>query len=253
MRRLYVAILAGIVLAALVSGCTSSNNDRTLQVLSQMYKVNDYHMFRYAGNGTFDNASFPMDIQYDIGVRYGDEIYRNLAAVHSNMTMHSITFMTLNLSEFGQSAINQSTISQPYKIPLVDIYMAIDIYADKSSNKTLGGHMMGALGDGNLMGAPGNATILDRDMNESELKDIDNRSAQYMDMSKSRAPLTYVGRDNIVYQDRTYDCTVYNFTSMNMPYTAWYSPEVPLPLKVTGINMTELGPVYVTMDLQEWG
>jgi hypothetical protein len=72
-------------------------------------------------------------------------------------------------------------------------------------------------------------------------------------MSKSRAPLTYVGRDNIVYQGRTYDCTVYNFTSRNMPYTAWYSPEVPLPLKFTGINMTELGPVFVTMDLLEWG
>jgi len=252
MRRFYTAILAGIVLAVLISGCAGSNNSKTLQVLSQMYDVNGYHMFRYTGNGTLNNASLPTDAQYDIGVKYGDEIYQGVAALHANMTMHSITFITLNQSWFNTSAPGQPALNHSLKIPLLDLYMAIDAYADKSSNRTLGGHITGVYGDGHVMGATKGEIFLDRDLNESELKDIDNRSAQYLDMSKSRTPLTYVGRDNIVFRGRTYDCAMYNFTSMDMPYTAWYTPEVPLPLRFTCINRTVMGPVYMTMNLEEW-
>ena len=112
--------------------------------------------------------------------------------------------------------------------------------------------MMGASGSGLLSSTIGSGSILDRDMNESELMDIDNKSAEFLDMSKSRAPLTYVGKDNVVFQGRTYDCTMYNFTARDMPYTAWYSPDVPMPLKFKCINSTVLGPLYMTYDLQEW-
>ncbi len=252
MRRLYVAILAGIVLAVLVSGCTSSNNGKTLQVLSQMYDVSDYHMFRYTGNATFNNASLPIDIDNDIRVWYGDEIYKGVAAIHSNMTQHYIEYMALNQSELGKSGLNLSVLNMSSKFPLMDLYLGVDVYTDKSSNKTLGGHMICTSGSSLLSGFMGSRPILDRDMNESELADIDNRSAEFLDMSKSRAPLTYVGKDNVVFQGRTCECTMYNFTAMDMPYTAWYSPDVPMPLKFKCINSTVLGPMYMTMDLQEW-
>ncbi len=116
--------------------------------------------------------------------------------------------------------------------------------------------MMGASGGwllGLLTSAQGRQVILDRDMNESELLDIDNKSAEFLDMSKSRAPLTYVGMDNVVFQGRTYDCTVYNFTARDMPYTAWYTPDVPVPVKFKCINSTVVGPLYMTMKLEEWG
>lgn len=239
-----------------MSGCTSSNNGKTLQVLSQLYDVSDYHMFRYTGNATFNNLSLPLDSDYDIGVWYGDEIYKGVAAVHSNMTQHLIEYMTLNQSELGGSGLNLSALNMSTKFPLMDIFIAVDVYTDKSNNKTLGGHMMGASGGG-LFGlinsSQGRQPILDRDMNESELMDIDNKTATFLDMSKSRAPLTYVGKDNVVFQGRTYECTMYNFTAMDMPYTAWYTPAVPVPVKFKCINSTVLGPLYMTMDLQEWG
>ncbi len=103
-----------------LSGCTSSNNGKTLQVLSQMYDVSDYHMFRYTGNATFDNESMPLDFNYEIGLWYGDEIYKGVAAVHSNMTQHLMEYMTLNQSQLGESGLNLSALNMS-NMPLLDM------------------------------------------------------------------------------------------------------------------------------------
>lgn len=62
-------------------------------------------------------------------------------------------------------------------------------------------------------------------------------------------PLAYAGCETVAYGGMHYNCSVYNITADDTKYTVWYSPALPLPVKI----VADRAGASKTYELAGWG
>lgn len=237
MRHLYMVILAGIVLAVLVSGCSGNPTkapgstptptppagtqtpaptwnavDAPARV-DQLFHLDSLHWYRY--RSTISSSNMVLSSLYLF--EYSDETYGGTAAKR--------TRITANDTVTGLESIS-------------------DIYMSKSDGRSLGGSVKSF-----IYGNPVSETNIEAGQGANYLKnDLANQA-----MASGGAALTNSGQDKVTVDGTTYTCSRYDYNSGGVAYTAWYTPQAPAPVKVAWVDKNVQGGARMTLELLGWG
>lgn len=236
MRRLYTAILACIVLAVLVSGCSGVNPaskpcptptspagtptpsptwnavDAPARV-DQLFHLDNINWYLYRASLSSDTVNLSSLYKFE----YSDETCEGTAARHTRITAND-------------------TVSGLENI--------VDIYTSKADGRSLGGSVKSF-----IFGTPTTETMIAAGQGTNYLdKDLASQAR-----ANSNALLTSEGQEKVTVDGTTCTCTRYVYNYQGTTYTAWYTPRAPAPVKVTwtdrGIGTTS----HLTLELLGWG
>lgn len=234
MKRLHTAILAGIVLAVLISGCSGGNPTGTPgptppaitptpaptwnavdapASIDQLFHLDSLHWYRYRANISSGTVNLSSLYRFE----YSDEAYGGTAAKHTRVTTNDTVSGLENIC---------------------------DIYTSKADDRSLGGSVKAF-----IFGSPGMETSFEVGQGMNYLNnDLANQAR-----ANSKVALTNSGQEKVNADGTTYTCTRYVYTFEGVIYTAWYTPQAPAPVKVSWIDKNVPGKAYLTLELLGWG
>jgi hypothetical protein len=231
-----MAILAGIALAVLISGCSGGSPTSapsptpTLPAgtptpppawnavdaparIDQLFHLDSLHWYLYRAN----ISSGPANLSSLYKFEYSDENYADTAAKHTRLTTND-------------------TVSG-----LENIY---DIYTSKADGRSLGGSAKSF-----IFGNPATETSIAAGQGMNYLAGELAIQAR----ANSKAALTDSGQEKVTVDGTTYACTRYVYTAEGVTYTAWYTPQAPAPVKVAWTDRNVPGSARMTLELLGWG
>jgi hypothetical protein len=238
MKRLHMAILAGIVLAVLISGCSGGNPTGTPGPaltptphagtpaptptwnavdaparIDQLFHLDSLHWYLYRANISSGTVVLSSLYQFE----YSDETYGGTAAKHTRMTS--------NDTVGGLESI-------------------VDIYTSKADGRSLGGSVKSF-----IYGNPTTEMSISAGQGMNYLNtDLANQAR-----SASKVALTNYGQEKVTVDGTTYTCTRYDYNAEGVTYSAWYTPQAPAPVKVAWIDKNVQGSAHMTLELLGWG
>jgi|AGTN01.3.fsa_nt_gi hypothetical protein len=234
MRHLYLAILAIIVLAVLISGCSGGSSTGTPcptpQAVTttpsptwsavdsparadQLFHLDGLNWYQYRADISTGTANLSSLYKFE----YSDETYDGTASKHTRM-------------------ISNDTLNTLDNI--------VDIYTSKADGRSLGGSaksfISGTLRTETAIEAGQGMNYLDKGMAIQACAD-------------SKATLTGKGQEKVTVDGTAYTCAKYDYVYQGVTYTAWYTPQAPAPLKVAWVDRNVAGGALMTLELLGWG